>query len=48
MQSVGPKPSHEREPLASLVERATFHNADGGFCVLRIKVRGHRTGSRLV
>jgi hypothetical protein len=31
MQSVGPKPSHEREPLASLVERATFHNAEVAF-----------------
>jgi exodeoxyribonuclease V alpha subunit len=24
------------------VERVTFHNADSGFCVLRIKARGHR------
>jgi exodeoxyribonuclease V alpha subunit len=24
-----------------LVERVTFHNPDAGFCVLRIKVRGH-------
>ena len=42
MQSAAPKPSHEREPLAGLVERVTFDNADSGFCVLRIKVRGHR------
>src|ERR1700722_13811382 len=42
MQSAGSKPSNEREPLAGLVERVTFHNADSGFCVLRIKVRGHR------
>jgi exodeoxyribonuclease V alpha subunit len=42
MQSAGPKPSNEREPLAGLVERVTFHNADSGFCVLRIKARGHR------
>src|SRR3984957_4293398 len=42
MQSAGPKPSHEREPLAGLVERVTFHNADSGFCVLRIKARGRR------
>ena len=31
-----------REVLAGLVERVTFHNADNGFCVLRIKARGHR------
>src|SRR5271154_661954 len=42
MQSAGSKPSNEREPLAGLVERVTFHNADNGFCVLRVKARGHR------
>jgi exodeoxyribonuclease V alpha subunit len=31
----------KRVPLAGLIERVTFHNADTGFCVLRIKVRGH-------
>ena len=32
----------EREALAGLVERITFHNPENGFCVLRIKVRGQR------
>jgi exodeoxyribonuclease V alpha subunit len=31
-----------REVLAGLVERVTFHNAENGFCVLRVKARGHR------
>src|ERR1700677_1072381 len=31
-----------QEVLAGLVERVTFHNNDNGFCVLRIKARGHR------
>ena len=31
----------KREPLTGLIERVTFHNADTGFCILRIKVRGH-------
>jgi len=31
-----------QEVLAGLVERATFHNEDSGFCVLRTKARGHR------
>ena len=35
-------PSADREILAGLVERVTFHNADSGFCVVRIKARGHR------
>ncbi len=31
-----------QEVLAGLAERVTFHNAENGFCVLRIKARGHR------
>jgi exodeoxyribonuclease V alpha subunit len=36
-----PEPSAQ-EVLAGLVERVTFHNAENGFCVIRIKARGHR------
>jgi len=28
--------------LAGTVERVTFHNAETGFCVLRVKSRGQR------
>ena len=31
----------ERENLAGLVERVTFHNEESGFSVLRVKARGH-------
>jgi exodeoxyribonuclease V alpha subunit len=31
-----------QEVLAGLVECVTFHNTENGFCVLRIKARGHR------
>src|ERR1700675_3787885 len=31
-----------REVLAGLVERVTYHNDGNGYCVLRIKARGHR------
>lgn len=34
--------SPEREALAGLVERLTYHNEDSGFCVLQVKARGHR------
>ena len=34
--------SSSQEVLAGIVERVTFHNAENGFCVLRIKARGHR------
>jgi exodeoxyribonuclease V alpha subunit len=33
---------HSREPLSGVVERVTFHGAETGFCVLRVKVRGQR------
>ena len=36
-----PEPSTQ-EVLAGLVERVTFHNAENGFCVIRINARGHR------
>src|SRR5215470_12017849 len=39
--NIEPKPS-DREVLAGLVERVTYHNAENGFCVLRAKARGHR------
>ncbi len=35
------KPS-DREVLAGVVERVTFQNAENGFCVVRVKVRGYR------
>ena len=36
-----PEPSTQ-DVLAGLVERVTYHNAENGFCVLRINARGHR------
>jgi hypothetical protein len=36
-----PQPS-DGEVLAGLVERVTYQNAENGFCVLRVKARGHR------
>src|SRR6266480_1204732 len=35
-------PLTAQEVLAGVVERVTFHNNETGFCVLRIKARGHR------
>ena len=35
-------PASTSEVLAGSVERVTFHNPDAGFCVLRVKARGHR------
>ena len=37
------RPSEQpTEVLAGSIERVTFHSAESGFCVLRIKARGHR------
>lgn len=30
------------EYISGIIERITYHNLDNGFCVLRIKVKGHR------
>ena len=35
-------PPSSLEVLAGAVERVTFHGEDSGFCVLRVKARGHR------
>src|ERR1700731_3557028 len=44
-----PQPeSTNREVLAGLVERVTYHNSENGFCVLRAKARGHRDVVTLV
>ncbi len=37
-----PARSETLEHLHGLIERVTFHNAESGFCVLRVKVRGQR------
>ena len=33
----------DREPLAGLVERVTYHNPDNGYCVLRVRFAGTAT-----
>jgi exodeoxyribonuclease V alpha subunit len=42
MPAPQPSTQPDREVLAGTVERVTFHNAESGFCVLRIKARAHR------
>ena len=37
-----PSSPHATEHLTGAVERVTFHSEETGFCVLRVKVRGHR------
>src|ERR1700683_513425 len=42
MSAPQPSTQPDRAVLAGTVERVTFHNAESGFCVLRIKARAHR------
>jgi exodeoxyribonuclease V alpha subunit len=44
MVASGSNTSHgtPTEVLSGAVERVTFHSKETGFCVLRVKVRGHR------
>src|SRR6056297_1336229 len=37
-----PPPSEDLESLAGSIERVPFHAEESGFCVLRVKVKGHR------
>src|SRR5438067_8856391 len=30
------------DTLSGVIERITFHNLDNGYCVLRVRARGHR------
>ena len=41
-KSERPQQDVPTELLGGLIERVTFHNESNGFCVLRIKARGHR------
>jgi exodeoxyribonuclease V alpha subunit len=41
-QPLQPVAATRPEQIAGLVERVTFHNDESGFCVLRLKARGHR------
>jgi exodeoxyribonuclease V alpha subunit len=42
MNDSSPQPHAASDEIAGLVERVTFFNADSGFAVLRVKVRGQR------
>jgi exodeoxyribonuclease V alpha subunit len=42
MNASAPERSTPTESLSGLIERVTFFNEESGFCVLRLKVPGHR------
>ena len=36
------KHQNDKEYLSGTIKRITYHNADNGFCVIRVKVKGHK------
>jgi exodeoxyribonuclease V alpha subunit len=36
------------EEISGLIERVTFHNDESGFCVLRVRTRGHRDETTVI
>ena len=42
MNAALPERKPTTEEISGLIERVTFHNDDSGFCVLRVKIQGHR------
>ena len=41
MNAATPERKPVTEEISGLIERVTFHNDESGFCVLRVKTRGH-------
>jgi hypothetical protein len=41
MNAAMPERQPATEQISGVIERVTFHNDDSGFCVLRIKTKGH-------
>ena len=42
MNAATPERKPVTEEISGLIERVTFHNDESGFCVLRVRTRGHR------
>jgi hypothetical protein len=48
MNAAIPERRPATEEISGVIERVTFHNADSGFCVLRVKARGQREETTVV
>jgi len=48
MNAASPERKPVTEEISGLVERVTFHNSENGFCVLRVKTRGHRDETTVI
>jgi exodeoxyribonuclease V alpha subunit len=48
MNAAIPERRPATEEISGVIERVTFHNEDSGFCVLRVKTKGHREETTVV
>ena len=48
MNAAIPERRPATEEISGVMERVTFHNDDSGFCILRVKTKGHREGPTVV
>lgn len=48
MNAAIPERRPAAEEISGVIERVTFHNDESGFCVLRIKTKGHREETTVV
>jgi hypothetical protein len=48
MTAAMPERRPATEEISGVMERVTFHNDDSGFCVLRVKTKGHREETTVV
>ena len=48
MNAAIPERRPATEEISGVMERVTFHNDDSGFCVLRVKTKGHREETTVV
>src|SRR5580704_17198095 len=48
MTAAMPERRPATEQISGVIERVTFHNDESGFCVLRVKTKGHREEATVV
>src|SRR3982074_2266050 len=48
MNAAIPERRPATEEISGVIERVTFHNKENGFCVLRVKTKGHREETTVI
>jgi exodeoxyribonuclease V alpha subunit len=48
MNAAIPERRPATEEISGVIERVTFHNDESGFCVLRVKTKGHREETTVI